>query len=192
MVLLVCVNWALVCYVTKTSIPRIVIRNITYHGSYFLTIYSTEVYAKKLRTLVRVKCLFPTGADRMSSFGDFIALSDICDVPTAKIISREVSDCTCLYYGSNCSWRWSFQYKAVGLEQLFAVFFFSWDSVTSVRHCQLTGDAARLCSSVSRAALCGNELSLADRVLCLSCRKRVLFCFEFLYLCLLLLVFGVA
>lgn len=32
-----------------------------------------------------------TGADRMSSFGDFIALSDVCDVPTAKIISREVS-----------------------------------------------------------------------------------------------------
>lgn len=28
----------------------------------------------------------------MSSFGDFIALSDICDVATAKIISREVSD----------------------------------------------------------------------------------------------------
>ncbi|BGP12446.1 hypothetical protein JCM10213_006988 [Rhodosporidiobolus nylandii] len=32
------------------------------------------------------------GADRMSSFGDFIALSHTCDVPTAKIISREVSD----------------------------------------------------------------------------------------------------
>jgi phosphoribosylaminoimidazolecarboxamide formyltransferase/IMP cyclohydrolase len=32
------------------------------------------------------------GADRMSSFGDFIALSDKCDVITAKIISREVSD----------------------------------------------------------------------------------------------------
>lgn len=32
------------------------------------------------------------GADRMSSFGDFIALSDECDVVTAKIISREVSD----------------------------------------------------------------------------------------------------
>uniref|UniRef100_A0A671Q876 Bifunctional purine biosynthesis protein ATIC n=1 Tax=Sinocyclocheilus anshuiensis TaxID=1608454 RepID=A0A671Q876_9TELE len=32
------------------------------------------------------------GSDRMSSFGDFIALSEICDVPTAKIISREVSD----------------------------------------------------------------------------------------------------
>lgn len=28
----------------------------------------------------------------MSSFGDFISLSDECDVPTAKIISREVSD----------------------------------------------------------------------------------------------------
>ena len=32
------------------------------------------------------------GADRMSSFGDFIALSDNCDVTTARIISREVSD----------------------------------------------------------------------------------------------------
>lgn len=32
------------------------------------------------------------GADRMSSFGDFIALSDPCDMATAKIISREVSD----------------------------------------------------------------------------------------------------
>ncbi|MBR1635382.1 MAG: phosphoribosylaminoimidazolecarboxamide formyltransferase [Lachnospiraceae bacterium] len=32
------------------------------------------------------------GADRMSSFGDFIALSDVCDVPTATIIKREVSD----------------------------------------------------------------------------------------------------
>lgn len=32
------------------------------------------------------------GADRMSSFGDFISLSDICDVPTAKLIAREVSD----------------------------------------------------------------------------------------------------
>ena len=32
------------------------------------------------------------GADRMSSFGDFIALSDVCDVATASIIKREVSD----------------------------------------------------------------------------------------------------
>ncbi|RJE19950.1 bifunctional purine biosynthesis protein [Aspergillus sclerotialis] len=32
------------------------------------------------------------GADRMSSFGDILALSDVVDVPTAKIISREVSD----------------------------------------------------------------------------------------------------
>ena len=32
------------------------------------------------------------GADRMSSFGDFIALSDICDVPTAMLIKNEVSD----------------------------------------------------------------------------------------------------
>ena len=32
------------------------------------------------------------GADRMSSFGDFIALSDICDIDTANLIKREVSD----------------------------------------------------------------------------------------------------
>ena len=32
------------------------------------------------------------GADRMSSFGDFISLSDVCDASTAKIIKREVSD----------------------------------------------------------------------------------------------------
>ncbi len=32
------------------------------------------------------------GADRMSSYGDFIALSDVCDESTAKIIVREVSD----------------------------------------------------------------------------------------------------
>ena len=32
------------------------------------------------------------GVDRMSSFGDFIALSDVCDVDTARLIKREVSD----------------------------------------------------------------------------------------------------
>lgn len=32
------------------------------------------------------------GADRMSSFGDFISLSDVCDVATARLIKREVSD----------------------------------------------------------------------------------------------------
>ena len=32
------------------------------------------------------------GTDRMSSFGDFIALSDVCDETTALIIKREVSD----------------------------------------------------------------------------------------------------
>ncbi len=32
------------------------------------------------------------GADRMSSFGDFIALSEKCDELTARVISRDVSD----------------------------------------------------------------------------------------------------
>ncbi|KAA0722724.1 Bifunctional purine biosynthesis protein PURH [Triplophysa tibetana] len=43
-----------------------------------------------IQTLKTNPCL--VGSDRMSSFGDFIALSDVCDVPTARIISREVSD----------------------------------------------------------------------------------------------------
>lgn len=32
------------------------------------------------------------GADRMSSYGDFVALSDVCDVETATLLKREVSD----------------------------------------------------------------------------------------------------
>ena len=32
------------------------------------------------------------GADRMSSFGDFISLSDVCDADTARLVKREVSD----------------------------------------------------------------------------------------------------
>ena len=32
------------------------------------------------------------GADRVSSYGDFVALSDVVDVPTAKLINREISD----------------------------------------------------------------------------------------------------
>ena len=32
------------------------------------------------------------GADRMSSYGDFVALSDICDKETAAMLAREVSD----------------------------------------------------------------------------------------------------
>ncbi|CAJ0917104.1 unnamed protein product [Ranitomeya imitator] len=45
-------------------------------------------------TLTPLSCAYARarGSDRMSSFGDFIAISDVCDVPTAKIISREVSD----------------------------------------------------------------------------------------------------
>lgn len=47
--------------------------------------------AKELSTLA---CAYARarGADRMSSFGDFISLSDVCDVATAKLIKPEVSD----------------------------------------------------------------------------------------------------
>ena len=49
------------------------------------------------------------GADRMSSFGDFISLSDVCDKETALVIKREVSDgviapgYTCLLYTSDAA-----------------------------------------------------------------------------------------
>ena len=48
------------------------------------------------------------GADRMSSFGDWIALSDVCDESTARVIQHEVTDgviapgYTCLLYTSRC------------------------------------------------------------------------------------------
>ena len=46
------------------------------------------------RSLSPLACAYARarGADRMSSFGDFIALSDVCDADTAKLIKREVSD----------------------------------------------------------------------------------------------------
>lgn len=43
------------------------------------------------------------GADRMSSFGDWVALSDICDIPTAKIISREVGFGIQSFYICTCT-----------------------------------------------------------------------------------------
>ncbi|MCP1103549.1 phosphoribosylaminoimidazolecarboxamide formyltransferase/IMP cyclohydrolase [Aequitasia blattaphilus] len=47
-----------------------------------------------LKELSPLACAYARarGADRMSSFGDFIALSDVCDVATANMIKREVSD----------------------------------------------------------------------------------------------------
>ncbi len=47
-----------------------------------------------LGTLSPLACAYARarGADRMSSFGDFIALSDVCDADTARLIKREVSD----------------------------------------------------------------------------------------------------
>lgn len=60
----------------------------------------TEDLAKACRVPLDYKELSPLacayakarGADRMSSFGDFAALSDVCDVPTALLLKNEVSD----------------------------------------------------------------------------------------------------
>lgn len=53
-------------------------------------IYWVDDYSK----LSPLACAYARarGADRMSSFGDFIALSDVCDTDTANLIKREVSD----------------------------------------------------------------------------------------------------
>ncbi|MBO4883662.1 MAG: phosphoribosylaminoimidazolecarboxamide formyltransferase [Lachnospiraceae bacterium] len=51
-------------------------------------------WAHDLGKLSPLACAYARarGADRMSSFGDFIALSDVCDADTARLIKREVSD----------------------------------------------------------------------------------------------------
>jgi len=53
-----------------------------------------QMYFVKASTLSPLATAYvrARGADRMSSFGDFIALSDVCDESTAKCINREVSD----------------------------------------------------------------------------------------------------
>lgn len=53
-----------------------------------------KVYRVKGMELSPLACAYARarGADRMSSFGDYVALSDVCDVPTAKILQHEVSD----------------------------------------------------------------------------------------------------
>ena len=50
------------------------------------------VPASKMLTPLATAYIRARGADRMASFGDFIALSDVCDSCTASIISKEVSD----------------------------------------------------------------------------------------------------
>ena len=53
-------------------------------------IYWVEGYGRALPN--RVCICESQGADRMSSFGDFVSLSDVCDADTARLIKREVSD----------------------------------------------------------------------------------------------------
>lgn len=69
-----------------------------------------------------------TGADRMSSFGDFIALSDQCDVPTAKIISREVSFCPSYLCLDFCFHIW--RYFSCTTSHLRS-FFWHWNCICS-------------------------------------------------------------
>lgn len=60
-----------------------------------LTKTLADIYwIKKYENLSPLACAYARarGADRMSSFGDYISLSDICDEDTAKLIRREVSD----------------------------------------------------------------------------------------------------
>ncbi len=53
-----------------------------------------KIYFVEDKELSPLACAYARarGADRMSSFGDFVALSDVCDVPTAMLLKPEVSD----------------------------------------------------------------------------------------------------
>ena len=59
-----------------------------------LTEVEKKIYFVEGMELSPMACAYARarGADRMSSFGDYISLSDTCDVETAKIIAKEVSD----------------------------------------------------------------------------------------------------
>ncbi len=59
-----------------------------------LTDVLKQIYFVGSKALSPLACAYARarGADRMSSFGDFIALSDVCDVETANLIKPEVSD----------------------------------------------------------------------------------------------------
>lgn len=60
------------------------------------------------------------GADRMSSFGDFVALSDECDALTARIISREVHHYFISFiwiYGKVC-FKWVLQYLIIIMQYM--------------------------------------------------------------------------
>ena len=60
-----------------------------------LTDVEKEIYwVKDMGELSPLACAYARarGADRMSSFGDFISVSDTCDVDTARLVKREVSD----------------------------------------------------------------------------------------------------
>ena len=59
-----------------------------------LTDVERKIYFTGSKPLSPLACAYTRarGADRMSSFGDFIALSDVCDADTATLINREVSD----------------------------------------------------------------------------------------------------
>lgn len=59
-----------------------------------LTEVERKIYFTGSKPLSPLACAYARarGADRMSSFGDFIALSDVCDEDTAHLISMEVSD----------------------------------------------------------------------------------------------------
>ena len=93
-------GWQLVCELKQaTGLPAATsFKHVSPAGAAVglpLTDVEAKIYwVDDLGELSPLACAYARarGADRMSSFGDFISLSDVCDVATAKIIKREVSD----------------------------------------------------------------------------------------------------
>lgn len=79
-------------YCQSTSIQFCKIhKNFKESSTIFVHMHCNRIIVKLQNISYFCFYLLNPGADRMSSFGDFISLSDLCDVPTAKIISREVN-----------------------------------------------------------------------------------------------------
>ena len=93
-------SWQLVCELKKaTGLPAAAsFKHVSPAGAAVgnpLTDVLRQIYFVPMdMELSPLACAYARarGADRMSSFGDFIALSDVCDLPTAKLIQHEVSD----------------------------------------------------------------------------------------------------
>ena len=118
------------------------------------------------------------GADRMSSFGDFIALSDVCDVDTAKLIKREVSDgCIAPGYTQEAlellKSKKNGNYNVIQMEENYAPAPVEKKQVYGITFEQGRNELNVSCGLLSNIVTVNKEISDAAQIGRASCRERV-------------------